>query len=92
MREFTIRDKQFHLNGKPLFLKATFFEGLYPTRIAYSDSREMAVQEIQLAKDAGFNMIRPWRRPPVPMWLELADEIGVLLIFDTSKSQPVAAE
>ena len=30
MREFTIRDKQFQLNGKPLFLKATFFEGLYP--------------------------------------------------------------
>ena len=30
MREFTIRDKQFYLNGKPVYLKATFFEGLYP--------------------------------------------------------------
>ena len=80
MREFTIRDKQFHLNDKPLFLKATFFEGLYPTRIAYPDSREMAVQEIQLAKDAGFNMIRPWRRPPAPIWLDLADEMGVLVV------------
>jgi len=80
MREFTIRDKQFHLNGKPIYLKATFFEGLYPTRIAYPDSREMAVREIQLAKDAGFNMIRPWRRPPAPMWLDLADEMGVLVV------------
>ena len=25
MREFTIRDNQFHLNGKPIYLKATFF-------------------------------------------------------------------
>ncbi len=80
MREFTIRDKQFQLNGKPLFLKATFFEGLYPNRIAYPDSRKMAVREIQLAKDAGFNMIRPWRRPPAPMWLDLADEMGVLVV------------
>lgn len=80
MREFTIRDKQFQLNGKRVFLKATFFEGLYPTRIAYPDSREMAMREIELAKDAGFNMIRPWRRPPAPMWLDLADEMGVLVV------------
>jgi len=80
MREFTIRDKQFYLNNKPVYLKATFFEGLYPNKIAYPDSREMVVQEIQLAKDAGFNMIRPWRRPPAPMWLDLADEMGVLVV------------
>ena len=80
MREFTIRDKQFYLNGKPMYLKATFFEGLYPVKLAYPDSREMAIREIQLAKDAGFNMIRPWRKPPPPMWLDLADEMGVLTV------------
>jgi hypothetical protein len=80
MREFTIRDKKFFLNGKPLFLKATFFEGLYPVKLAYPDSREMAVREIRLAKEAGFNMIRPWRKPPPPMWLDLAEEMGVLTV------------
>lgn len=80
MREFTIRDDRFHLNGKPLFLKATFFEGLYPVGLAYPDSREMAMREIRLAKEAGFNMIRPWRKPPPPMWLDLADEMGVLTV------------
>ena len=80
MREFTIRDKQFYLNGKPLYLKATFFEGLYPGKVAYPDSREMAIREIQLARDAGFNMIRPWRKPPPPMWLDLCDEMGVLTV------------
>ena len=80
MREFTIRDKKFVLNNKPLFLKATFFEGLYPVKLATPDSREMAVHEIQLAKEAGFNMIRPWRKPPPPMWLDLCDEIGVLTV------------
>jgi hypothetical protein len=80
MREFTIRDKKFYLNNKPMYLKATFFEGLYPVKLAYPDSREMAIREIQLAKEAGFNMIRPWRKPPPPMWLDLADEMGVLTV------------
>ena len=80
MRELTIKEKDFYLNGKRIYLKAAFFEGLYPNGIAYPDSREMARKEIQLAKDAGFNMIRPWRRPPAPMWLDLADEMGVLVV------------
>ncbi len=80
MREFTVRNNRFYLNGKPLYLKATFFEGLYPTKLAYPDSRKMAQREIQLAKEAGFNMIRPWRKPPPPMWLDLADEMGVLTV------------
>ncbi len=80
MREFTIRDNKFHLNGKPLYLKATFFEGLYPVKLAYPNSRDMAIREIRLAKEAGFNMIRPWRKPPPPMWLDLADEMGMLTV------------
>ena len=80
MREFTIRNKKFCLNGKPIYLKATFFEGLYPVKLAYPDSREMAIREIRLAKEAGFNMIRPWRKPPPPVWLDLAEEIGVLTV------------
>ncbi len=80
LREFTLRDGRFQLNGQPLYLKATFFEGLYPVKLAYPDSRDMAIREIRLAKEAGFNMIRPWRKPPPPMWLDLADELGVLTV------------
>ena len=80
MRELTIRGNKFELNGKPIYIKAAFFEGLYPTRLAYPDSPEMARREIQLAKECGFNMIRPWRKPPPPMWLDLCDEMGVLVI------------
>ena len=41
---------------------------------------EFGRKEIRLAQEAGFNMIRPWRRPPAPMWLDLADEMGVLVV------------
>ncbi|MHC4664780.1 MAG: glycoside hydrolase family 2 protein [Planctomycetota bacterium] len=80
MREFTIRNGKFCLNGKSIYLKATFFEGLYPVKLAYPDSREMAIREMRLAKEAGFSMIRPWRKPLPPMWLDLADELGVLTV------------
>jgi hypothetical protein len=80
MRELTIKNNKFYLNGEQIYIKATFFEGLYPNGIASPDSEEMARKEIRLAKEAGFNMIRPWRRPPAPMWLDLADEMGVLVV------------
>ena len=80
MREFTIKDDKFYLNGNPIYLKASFFEGLYPVKLAYPDSREMAIKEIQLAKEAGFNMIRPWRKPAPPMWLDLCDSLGMMTV------------
>ncbi|WP_281613077.1 sugar-binding domain-containing protein [Flammeovirga sp. SubArs3] len=80
IREFTIKDKKYYLNGEEFYLKGAFFEGLYPTKLAYMDSEEMARKEIQLALDAGFNMIRPWRKPPPRKWLDLCDEMGVLTV------------
>ncbi|MEM7370239.1 MAG: sugar-binding domain-containing protein [Bacteroidota bacterium] len=80
MRELTITNKDFYLNGKRIYIKASFFEGLYPNGIAHPDNEEMIEKEIRLAKEAGFNLIRPWRRPPVPRWLDYADEMGVLVV------------
>lgn len=80
MREFTIDGRNLLLNGEQMYLKACFFEALYPVKLTNPDSREMMVREIRLAKEAGFNMIRPWRKPPSEAWLELADEMGVLVV------------
>lgn len=79
-REFTIREKDFYLNGEPIYLKATFFEGLYPNKVAYPDDEAMVREEIRLAKEAGFNMIRPWRKPSSDFWLDIADEMGILVV------------
>ena len=84
LRALTIKDQDFYLNEKRIYIKATFFEGLYPNGIAHPDSEEMARKEIRLAKEAGFNMIRPWRHPMPPMWLDLADEMGVMVVGSTA--------
>lgn len=80
LREFTVKDKRFSLNGEEIYVKAVFLEGVYPVGVATPVDIELARKEIKLAKEAGFNMIRPWRRPPPPQWLDLADEMGVLVI------------
>lgn len=80
LREFTVKNKKFQLNGADVYVKAVFLEGVYPVGIAVPVDLELARKEIRLAKEAGFNMIRPWRRPPPPEWLDLADEMGVMVI------------
>ena len=80
MREFTIRGGHFHLNGERIYLKAGFWEGLYPTTLAYPKDAEFVRNEILLAKEAGFNTLRPWRKPPPPPILDLADELGICII------------
>jgi len=79
-REFTVKNNRFFLNNEEIYVKAVFLEGVYPVGIAAPDNIELARKEIRLAKEAGFNMIRPWRRPPPPQWLDLADEMGVMVI------------
>jgi len=80
MREFTIRDGDFYLNGQRIYLKTGFWEGVYPTTLAYPPDAEFVRKEILLAKQAGFNTLRPWRKPPAPPILDLADELGICVI------------
>jgi hypothetical protein len=80
MREFTVREGNFFLNGERIFLKGAFWEGFYPGTQAHPRDPEIVRQEIRMAKEAGLNLLRPWRMPPVPMIPELADEMGILLI------------
>ena len=79
MREFSVRDKRFTLNDQAIYLKAAFHEGLYPHTLAWP-TPDLVKRELRLAKDAGFNMIRPWRKPPPPFVYDLADEMGIMFV------------
>lgn len=79
LREFAMRDGDFFLNGKKIFIKGAFWEGLYPVTLGHPRDPEIVRKEIRMAKEAGFNLLRPWRMAPAPMILDLADEMGILL-------------
>ncbi len=77
-REFTVRGKHFHLNGRKLILKYTFNEAFYPHSLAYPRDLDLLRREFELIKEGNINLVRPWRKPQPSCVYDLADEMGVL--------------
>jgi beta-galactosidase len=84
MRDFTVQDGQFFLNGEPLFLKGILLQPHYPVTQMVPPSPEMMLQEIALMKEAGFNMIRCHVRPAPPGYLDITDRLGIMVYAETS--------
>ncbi|MFQ5809093.1 MAG: glycoside hydrolase family 2 protein, partial [Armatimonadota bacterium] len=80
LRALTLSDNRFCLNGEPYFIKGGFHEGLYPVGLPRPPSREFVVDELQKAKDAGFNLLRYWQIPIHPTVIDVADELGIMLM------------
>ncbi len=80
LRAFTYVEGRFYLNGEHIYLCGGFWEGVYAKHQSYPENREVIKKEIRLAKAAGLNLLRPWRRPVPPIILEEADAAGLLII------------
>jgi hypothetical protein len=79
IRDFTIEGGHFMLNGKRIMLKGFLQQGVYPKTLVFPHDRAMAVREMKLLKDNGFNYMRAHLKPSPPIILDLADELGVLI-------------
>lgn len=84
MRDFAVHDGQFFLNDAPIYVRGILLQPNYPVGLIAPPTREMMVREITLMKEAGFNMIRAHIRPAPPGYLELTDELGLLVYAESS--------
>jgi beta-galactosidase len=84
MRDFTVRDGQFFLNGDPLFIRGIILQPNYPIKMIEPTNRDMMIREMTLVKEAGFNLIRTHLQPPSEEYLDLADRMGILIYAETS--------
>ena len=84
MRDFAVRNGQFFLNDEPIYLRGVLLQPNYPVGLVAPPTREMMEREISLMKDAGFNMIRAHLRPAPPGYLDLTDEMGMLVYAESS--------
>lgn len=82
MREFTARGGRFELNGRPVMLKGFLHQGSYPRSLVRPEDRAFAERELRLVKENGFNFIRAHLQPALPEWLDLCDEIGLLVMAE----------
>lgn len=79
MREFTAKEGRFYLNGRPLQIRGVLHQPDYARTLAAPESPELARQELERAKEAGFNLVRLHIKTAPEITLELADELGLLI-------------
>ncbi|MFO7774175.1 MAG: glycoside hydrolase family 2 TIM barrel-domain containing protein [Candidatus Hydrogenedentota bacterium] len=79
MREFNIKDRRFHLNGRPIYVRGIHWKPEYPIHLAAPPDSAMLREELARAKEAGFNLIRTQGRPAPPGALALCDELGLMV-------------
>ncbi len=78
-REISIHEGNLLLNGQPLFLRAALDQDMYPETIYTVPSEAFLRDEFQKAKALGLNCLRCHIKIPDPLYLDLADEMGLLV-------------
>jgi hypothetical protein len=79
MRQIEVSQGRVLLNGRSVYLLAALDQDLYPDTIWTPPSREMLDRQLVLAKEMGLNLLRCHIKTPDPMYLDAADEAGMLL-------------
>lgn len=70
------------LNGKPVYLRAVLDQSFNPDGIYTAPDDEFLKRDIQLAKQAGFNMLRIHIKADEPRKLYWADRLGIMVQAD----------
>lgn len=78
-REITTRDGYLLLNGQPIYLLCALDQDFYPDTIYTVPSDDFLRVQFQKAKELGLNSLRCHIKIPDPRYLDLADEIGLLI-------------
>jgi Glycosyl hydrolases family 2, sugar binding domain/Glycosyl hydrolases family 2, TIM barrel domain/Glycosyl hydrolases family 2 len=79
MRSFGVRDGGFVLNGAPVYLVGALDQDFWPDTVATVPTRDRLRDQFRTAKQLGFNCLRCHIKVPDPIYLDLADEIGLLV-------------
>ncbi|MBL8132200.1 MAG: hypothetical protein JNL42_10115 [Anaerolineae bacterium] len=78
-REIRAEGGQLLLNGAPFYLLCALDQDLYPDTIMIAPSEAFLRDQFTKAKQLGLNSLRCHIKPPEPRYLDLADEIGLLI-------------
>ena len=78
IREIKAENGRLFLNGKPLFLKGVNRHESHPDQGA-ATSEDLMLKDLQLLKSLGGNFVRGAHYPQTRRFLDLCDELGVLV-------------
>jgi hypothetical protein len=81
-RSIEAKDKKLYLNGEPFYLIAALDQDFYPESIYTTPSEEYIRDQMLKAKQLGLNMLRCHIKVPDPLYLKVADEVGLLIWYE----------
>jgi len=79
LRSIESRDGLLFLNGERLFLRGVLDQGYWPDTGLTAPSDEALIEDLYLARELGYTMVRKHLKLEEPRWLHRADEIGMLV-------------
>jgi hypothetical protein len=82
MRSIEAREGQILLNGVPVFLSGALDQDFYPGTLYTPPSTAFLHDQFKKAKELGLNMLRCHIKTPDPRYLELCDEMGILVWYE----------
>jgi hypothetical protein len=90
LRTFGVQHGRFVLNGKPLYIRAALVQGFRHDVLYAEGTYEEIVDEVRAAKEIGFNVLRLHIKAFDPRYLDVCDELGMLVHCDIPVAEPVA--
>ncbi len=78
-RTSEIKDRRFRLNGVPLLVKGVNRHE-HHADTGHTLDRASMLRDIQMLKENNFNAVRTCHYPNMPLWYDLCDEYGIMLM------------
>ncbi len=82
IRIFQTKDDKLLLNGEPVYIFGALDQNFYPITHYCLPDRNSLMSELLKAKEMGLNLLRFHVKVPDDLYLEIADEIGLLVWID----------
>ncbi|WP_287128687.1 glycoside hydrolase family 2 protein [Candidatus Cyanaurora vandensis] len=79
MRTVGVQRDRFMLNGRPYYLRLVLDQGYWPETFMTAPSDEHLRQDVELAKQMGFNGVRKHQKIEDPRYLYWADKLGLMV-------------
>ena len=92
LRTVRVSGKRILLDGEPYRMKSTLVQGFRADRLYAEGDRDQIVREVRAAQAMGFNSLRLHIKAFDPVYLDVCDELGMLLHCDIPVAEPIVHE
>jgi hypothetical protein len=89
LRSIRMRGERLLLNDEPYRMRSALVQGFWPRGLYAEDGRDAIVAEVRAAKAMGLNTLRLHIKAFDPVYLDVCDELGMLLHCDIPVAEPV---